>query len=102
MEEQKMEKEMKRRSPIRFLGVFALIIGGLTITLIASNTYAEPQFLEEMVPMRDGVRLHTFVYLPDSKVLTSPYPAIVQRTPYGIGKPGVLPGPVGTECDSLT
>ena len=42
--------------------------------------------------MRDGVRLHTFVYLPDPKVLPPPYPAIVQRTIYGIGKAGVLPG----------
>jgi uncharacterized protein len=78
---------------MRFFGVFALITGGLIITLISSNTYAEPQFFEEMVPMRDGVRLHTFVYLPDPKVWAPPYPAIVQRTPYGIGKAGVLPGP---------
>jgi putative CocE/NonD family hydrolase len=43
--------------------------------------------------MRDGIRLHTFIYLPDPKVWPPPYPAIIQRTPYQIGKPGVLPGP---------
>lgn len=38
--------------------------------------------LQSMVPMRDGVRLNTFVYLPDS---SGPrFPVIVQRTPYGI------------------
>ncbi|MDA0822554.1 MAG: CocE/NonD family hydrolase [Proteobacteria bacterium] len=35
-----------------------------------------------MVPMRDGVRLNTFVFLP---ALRGPqFPVIVQRTPYGI------------------
>jgi hypothetical protein len=48
---------------------------------------------EEMVVMRDGIRLHTFVYLPESNVFPSPYPAIVQRSPYGIGVRGVVPGP---------
>ncbi len=33
-----------------------------------------------MVPMRDGVRLATDVYLPDG---ASPFPAILERTPYG-------------------
>jgi putative CocE/NonD family hydrolase len=50
------------------------------------------QMFETMVPMRDGIRLHTFVYLPDPKVWPHPYPAIVQRIPYGIGEPGILPG----------
>ncbi len=87
-----MKTEVKRRRPIRFFAVFAVIIGGLTIALISPCAFAEPQFREEMVPMRDGVRLHTFVYLPDTKVWDPPYPVIVQRTPYGIGKAGTLPG----------
>ena len=37
---------------------------------------------QAMVPMRDGVRLNTFVYLPDDAA--SSYPVILQRTPYGI------------------
>jgi putative CocE/NonD family hydrolase len=35
-----------------------------------------------MVPMRDGVRLNTFVYLPQTGGPS--YPVILQRTPYGI------------------
>ncbi len=41
--------------------------------------------LQEMVPMRDGVHLNTFVYLPESGGPT--YPVIVHRTPYGITSP---------------
>ena len=37
---------------------------------------------QAMVPMRDGVRLNTFVFLPDSG--GPRYPVIMQRTPYGI------------------
>ena len=35
-----------------------------------------------MVPMRDGTRLNTFVFLPDGG--GARWPAILQRTPYGI------------------
>lgn len=41
--------------------------------------------LQAMVPMRDGVRLNTFVFLPDSGGPC--YPVIMQRTPYGITSP---------------
>ena len=37
---------------------------------------------QAMVPMRDGVRLNTFVYLPESREAS--FPVILQRTPYGI------------------
>ena len=37
---------------------------------------------QSMVPMRDGVRLNTFVYLPDEG--RPRFPVILQRTPYGI------------------
>jgi hypothetical protein len=38
-----------------------------------------------MVSMRDGVRLNTFVFVPESA--REPVPVIVQRTPYGITSP---------------
>jgi len=41
--------------------------------------------MHAMVPMRDGVRLNTFVYLPPGG--GSRFPVIVQRTPYGITAP---------------
>ena len=37
---------------------------------------------EVMIPMRDGVKLHTAIYAP--KVRTGPLPIIFVRTPYGI------------------
>jgi putative CocE/NonD family hydrolase len=37
---------------------------------------------QTMVPMRDGVRLNTFVFLPDDG--KSRWPVILHRTPYGI------------------
>lgn len=77
---------------ILYLAALLLIIG-FTISVISSNGLAEPKMFEEMVPMPDGVRLHTFVYLPDSEFWSPPYPAIVARTPYGVGEAGVLAGP---------
>ena len=37
---------------------------------------------EVMIPMRDGVRLHTMILVP--KVITEDLPIIMLRTPYGI------------------
>jgi len=37
---------------------------------------------QTMVPMRDGIRLNTFVFLPDDG--GSRFPVILHRTPYGI------------------
>src|SRR5688572_3195647 len=39
---------------------------------------------EVMIPMRDGVRLHTVIVIP--KGLTAPAPIILTRTPYGANK----------------
>jgi putative CocE/NonD family hydrolase len=40
---------------------------------------------QAMVPMRDGIKLNTFVYLPAEG--GPRYPVILQRTPYGITSP---------------
>src|SRR2546428_7953973 len=39
-------------------------------------------FRSAMIPMRDGVRLHTMILVP--KVVTEDLPIIMLRTPYGI------------------
>jgi putative CocE/NonD family hydrolase len=39
---------------------------------------------EQMIPMRDGVRLHTQIYKPVRA--TGPLPIVFQRTPYGVGQ----------------
>ena len=49
-------------------------------TLIDAATGARS--LQTMVPMRDGARLNTFVFLPAE---SGPrFPVILHRTPYGI------------------
>jgi len=48
---------------------------------------------QTMVPMRDGARLNTFVYLPQSG--GPRHPAILQRTPYGITS---SEGRANTDC----
>jgi uncharacterized protein len=47
-------------------------------TPTATAAVAKP--VEEMVAMRDGVRLSTNVYLPEGK---GPFPVVLIRTPYG-------------------
>jgi len=42
---------------------------------------------EHMVPMRDGVRLFTSVYVP--KTCTTPQPMLMQRTPYSVAPYGI-------------
>src|SRR6202035_4431063 len=37
---------------------------------------------EVMIPVRDGVKLHTEFYVP--KNVTEPLPILLERTPYGI------------------
>src|SRR5881394_1801233 len=41
---------------------------------------------EAMIAMRDGVKLHTLIYVPKAK--SGPLPFIMMRTPYGIDKRG--------------
>ncbi|MCS6927355.1 MAG: CocE/NonD family hydrolase [Candidatus Binatia bacterium] len=49
------------------------------------HTLDDARCFQAMVPMRDGVRLNTFVFLP---LDGGPrYPVILQRTPYGITSP---------------
>jgi putative CocE/NonD family hydrolase len=42
---------------------------------------------EFRIPMRDGIKLFTAVYVP--KDLSQPYPIIMQRTPYSVGPYGI-------------
>ena len=42
---------------------------------------------EHLIPMRDGVRLFTSVYVP--KACTAPLPMVMQRTPYSVAPYGI-------------
>lgn len=64
-----------RRRMCRHLRVLLAGLGFLALTHLAAAgavTY--------MVPMRDGVRLATSVYLPTGQ---GPWPTVLSRTPYG-------------------
>ena len=67
---------------IRHIGM-ALIV---PVSALSAQTPADPAATfdkrEVMVPMRDGVKLHTLVYTPKNQ--TGNLPIIFTRTPYGI------------------
>ena len=60
---------------------------------------------EVLVPMRDGTRLFTAIYVPKDASPEHPYPVVMQRTPYSVApygadqyKPDLGPSPLfGTE-----
>jgi uncharacterized protein len=60
--------------------VLLWIVGLLTLGCTA-RALAESK--EGMVPMRDGVKLATNVFLPDG---AGPWPVVITRTPYGKGQ----------------
>ncbi|HUQ81207.1 MAG TPA: CocE/NonD family hydrolase [Gemmatimonadaceae bacterium] len=73
----------------------ALIAGALVPAALVAQTPAAPNpadafdKTEVMVPVRDGVKLHTIVYTP--KNATGNLPILLTRTPYGIaGSAGVF------------
>ena len=58
---------------------------GMTVILLAAYARADVpgyDLTEAMVPMRDGVKLHTVVYRP--KKQDGPLPIMLLRTPYGV------------------
>ena len=44
--------------------------------------------LEQLIPMRDGTRLATIMYVPLDASRTNPYPFLLERTPYSAGPRG--------------
>lgn len=52
------------------------------VLLLVAQDLAPLQRTEAMIPMRDGVRLHTLIYTPAET--KGPIPFLIQRTPYGM------------------
>jgi putative CocE/NonD family hydrolase len=72
-----------RRVPIPF----ALAVALVALTPALPHLQGDPtadQFAvrDVMIPMRDGVKLHTKIYTPKNQA--APLPMIMKRTPYGI------------------
>jgi len=85
-----MRRVKKRAAAFRLmLGALGLLVGvGFTVHLAArpqAGTAEEPYAATEvMIPMRDGVKLHTKIVAPRGN--HAPLPILLQRTPYGIGE----------------
>lgn len=68
--------------------LFVVLLPFIRFTGFAIGCAQDPEYnvsehytkFEYRVPMRDGVRLHTAVYLPNDK--TTNYPFLIKRTPY--------------------
>ena len=80
------------------LSVLFLLAAGLSCAQENATGAAGPEFVrshytkyEFRIPMRDGVRLFTAVYVPKSSAFPSdpgPYPFLMERTPYSVAPYG--------------
>ena len=88
-------------------GLFWLLAGLFAAPALAQNPPANPyvrdtyQKMEYDIPMRDGTKLHTNVYVPKDASATNKYPFLMQRTCYSVAPygPDTYPnslGPSGT------
>jgi putative CocE/NonD family hydrolase len=86
--ERAMRTPRSKRSPFRIVPLLALSIAAAIVAgaLAAADGQAPaptPEFkiTQAMVPMRDGVKLHTVIFIP--KDAAGPLPFLLMRTPYG-------------------
>ncbi len=86
---------MLRRHSARCALVIVFVFVFAVVALCAQNKPDEPEFdvkahytkYEYRIPMRDGARLFTAVYVP--KDSSRAYPFLIDRTPYSVGPYGV-------------
>jgi len=77
-----------------------LLVSAAVLRLASAQAPANPDYKKQLdytrshftkyefrIPMRDGVKLFTSVYVP--KDMSQPYPIIMQRTPYSVGPYGI-------------
>jgi predicted acyl esterase len=72
-----------RRRPLRAALVLSLLAVTPALPRLQDTQTAEPFVIRDvMIPMRDGVRLHTKIFTPAA--YAAPLPIIMKRTPYGV------------------
>jgi hypothetical protein len=85
---------IRRRLRISFIAVAAIATILFPLTARHSSTHAQQSSreytavfdkIEAMIPVRDGIKLHTEIYIP--KNASTPLPILFERTPYGISSP---------------
>ncbi|MBD0351097.1 MAG: CocE/NonD family hydrolase, partial [Flavisolibacter sp.] len=77
-------------------GTSALTITGTgieddgTISFLKMNAYVKEHYnkFEYQIPVRDGIKLFTAVYVPKDASETARYPIMLNRTPYSVGPYG--------------
>src|SRR5262245_16675715 len=76
----------------------SLVRGAVVFALVAFESAFAPQqgtpafsFREVMIPARDGVRLHTTIFIP-ATIGDEKLPFILVRTPYGVPSGNTPPG----------
>jgi len=77
---------MKKLSVIVMLVLFAIVVLRASTPTRIEDANKRPErwtVIEAMVPMRDGVKLHTKIFVPTDR--KEPLPFLFLRTPYGIG-----------------
>jgi uncharacterized protein len=74
---------MNRAIPIFSRAILALVLFATFGSVLAQQPEAPFTRTEEMIAMRDGVRLHTFIYTPTRN--NEKLPILFLRTPYGTG-----------------
>jgi uncharacterized protein len=76
---------MKKSKVTLFSRMLFIVVCLASITASNAQQPVAPTLVarEAMIPMRDGVRLYTQVYVPDKAV--EPLPFLLIRTPYGTG-----------------
>lgn len=89
------------RSPIRFILSLCLLLGtgaSVTAQTPAENAaWFKANFTkkEVMIRMRDGIKLHTVLYIPKDASKTKQYPILMERTPYNSEPYGADTWPAG-------
>ena len=71
---------MKRLSTLVFLSVISLTVYSQTNTLDSAWVKQNYYKLERMIPMRDGIKLYTAIYVPRDS--SERHPILIRRTPY--------------------
>ncbi len=78
---------LRRFGPVLFVLALLLAAPARTMAQNADNVRARYTKYEYLVPMRDGVRLFTVVYVPKDQ--SQRYPFLLMRTPYSVAPYGI-------------
>jgi len=73
-----------------WVGAFLLLAAGPRPASAQGLEYVRASYTkyEHQIPMRDGKKLFTAVYVPKDAAASKPYPILLNRTPYGVGPYG--------------